>query len=72
MSTVTIGHRVVDITTGYVLWPEPDTVERFDLTEWVEHYGRAVPDRLDPADLGYWMRDGRFQAPSETWRHYNK
>lgn len=70
------GRLFVHAETGRVLHYEPEgndvgyeAVTFVNLTEWkAAHNTPKLPEVLDILDVGYWLRDGVYEAPDESWR----
>lgn len=45
-------------------------IARFDVEEWQRRYpGQKIEDAtLDVLDIGYWTKDGQYEAPEDDWR----
>ena len=45
---------------------------RFDIGEWIRHWGKDLPECFDILDLAYWYADASgvevYALPDETWR----
>lgn len=58
------GPVTIDLETiTYLL-----SIERFNLSEYAEYYGKEDDEEFDILDLGYWTTDGTYEPPVEEWR----
>lgn len=47
-----------------------EKIEKFDLEEWRRYWNweGELPGGFDILDLGFWLKDGTYEAPWEHWR----
>jgi hypothetical protein len=78
MATVYSSHGTVEIDDGGAVvavdldtsadgWTFPLPV-RFDVAEYLQHYGGNVPGGFDILDIGYWDASGRYIEPETDFR----
>ena len=73
------GSVTFDVSNGAVLqcdldpedYPEATRPRVVDVDEWLRRYpgeSKALPNEHDILDFGYWMDEGKYEPPCETWR----
>lgn len=46
-------------------------IERFNMSEWDNYWKQERQKTYDILDLGYWLKDGKYEPPSLEWRTGN-
>ena len=71
------GSFTIDAETGQVLsgsieqdYDGYNRIDKFDLGEWRRHWNweHELPSGYDVLDLGFWMKDGSYEAADDEFR----